>query len=742
MQKNLFSLLCAALLMGTMQMTAGNKFNIKEITDGDFKSETLDEVTPLKDGETYSQISADEKQIVTYSFRTGKQTKVLFDVDHANLSDGKKIEKVEGYIISPDAKYILIQTDTKKIYRRSFTAEYYIYHVADNKIAPLSKNGAQQTPLFSPDGKSIAFVRDNNIFLIDIQNGNKEIQITKDGKRNEVINGIPDWVNEEEFSTARSMVFSADSKMICWIRYDESKVKEYSMQLFKGMEPERTEYAEYPGWYTYKYPVPGENNSDIAVYSYEIKSKKTQQIQVPLDKDGYIPRVIMTKDPQKIAVLTFNRHQDDLRIYMANPYTSECRMVIEDKSDKYVKEEGMEGICFTDHHILLPSERDGYNHLYLYDMDGKLIRKIGKGNFVISDVYGYDEATGNVYYASNEKGVTQQHVYVSDKTGKTVCLTNNVGWNEAIFSQGYHYFINTYSNMNQPSVYTICNNTGKTLVTLIDNSKLKNKLKGYDMAKKEFFSFVTSEGVTLNGWMIKPVDFDATKKYPVVMYQYGGPGNQQVLDRWSLGACGHGAIYEEYLAQQGFICVCVDGRGTGGRGADFEKCTYLRLGELESKDQVETALYMGSQPYVDKDRIGIWGWSYGGWNTLMSMSEGRDVFKAGVAVAPPTNWRFYDSIYTERYMRTPKENQSGYDDVCPIARVGRLHGALLICHGLADDNVHFQNTAEYTEALVQADKDFKENVYINRNHSIYGGNTRNHLFRQITDFLKGELQNH
>ena len=736
MWKRYFSLLCVAILTDMIQVTAGNKLTIKDITNDVFKSEALDEVTPLMDGETYAQISADGKQILAYSFKTGKQVKVLFDTNDASL-DNNKIDKVEGYIISPDARRILIQTKTKKIYRRSFMAEYYIYNISDRKIVPLSNGGAQQTPLFSPDGKSVAFVRYNNIYIVK---DGKEKQITTDGKRNEIINGIPDWVNEEEFSTARSMVFTADSKMICWIRYDETKVKEYSMPLFKGLEPEKTEYAEYPGWYKYKYPVPGEKNSDVGVFSYDIMSCKTCKMSVPLDSDGYIPRIIMTMDPAKIAVLTFNRHQDDLRIYMTNPKTAESRMVIQDRSDKYVKEEGIEGLCFTNKHILLPSERDGYNHLYLYDLNGKLIRKIGNGNFVISDVYGYDEATGSAYYASNEKGVAEQQIYVTYTDGKTERLTDNVGWNDAIFSEGYRYFINTYSNINQPPVYTIRKNTGKMSVVLINNKSLSNKLGEYDISKKEMFSFTTSEGVKLNGWMIKPVDFDASKKYPVIMYQYGGPGNQQVLDKWGIGALGQGAIYEEYLAQQGFICVCVDGRGTGGRGADFEKCTYLRLGEKESEDQVETAMYLGLQPYVDKDRIAIWGWSYGGWNTLMSMSEGRDVFKAGVAVAPPTNWRFYDSVYTERYMRTPAENKSGYDDICAIARVKNLHGALLICHGLADDNVHFQNTAEYTEALVQADKDFKENVYINRNHSIYGGNTRNHLFRQITDFLIEKLK--
>ena len=583
-------------------------------------------------------------------------------------------------------------------------------------------------------------MRDNNIFLVKLLYDNAESQVTKDGKRNEVINGIPDWVNEEEFATNSSMVFTADSKQICWIRYDESAVKEYSMQMFKGSNPSMDEYADYPGFYSYKYPVAGGENSKVAVYSYDIKSRQTRKMQLPLDADGYIPRIKMTSDPTKVAIFTLNRHQDNLSIYMANPLSTVCQLVIQDKVDKYFKEEAMANIKITDRHILMPSDRDGYMHLYLYTLGGQLKRRVTRGNYEVTDVYGYDEATGDVYYAANELGPQDKQVYVAHQNGKTERLTAREGYNSATFSSGYKYFINTWSDINTPVVYTLNNNSGKVLSTLVDNKGLKEKLAAYDLGTRELFSFTTSEGVKLNGWMVKPAGFDASRRYPVIMYQYGGPGNQQVLNSWNIGMCGQGALLEQYMAQQGYIVVCVDGRGTGGRGAEFEKCTYLRLGELEAKDQVETALWLGSQPYVDKNRIGIWGWSYGGWNTLMSMSEGRPVFRAGVAVAPPTSWRYYDTVYSERYMRTPKENPSGYDEVNPMARVDKLSGALLICHGLADDNVHFQNTAEYTEALVQADKDFKENIYTNRNHSIYGGNTRNHLFRQIVNFFNAEMK--
>ena len=725
------------MCLACLSMYAGEKLDLKAITRGEFSQESMTAVRPMADGETYTQISADGKQIVSYSFRTGRQETVVFD---AATARGGQVSRVEGYIMSPDGRRILIQTQTKPIYRRSFTATYYIYDIRNNKLEPLSDGGPQQTPVFSPDGNQIAFVRDNNIFLVKLLYDNAESQVTKDGKRNEVLNGIPDWVYEEEFSTNSSMVFSADSKQILWIRYDESDVRQFPLQLYKGLAPENTDYAEYPGAYIYKYPVPGQVNSKVSVHSFDIKSHQTRRIELPLDADGYIPRIMATSDPTKIAIFTLNRHQDMLRIYMANPLSTVCQLAIEDKVDKYVKEETFEEVKITDKHILLPSERDGYNHLYLYNLNGQLLRQIVKDNYVVQHVYGFDEQTGDAFFAATPNGPTDQQVMVAHANGKTEVLSQKAGVNNAVFSSNFKYFINTWSDLNHPKQFTLCQTNGKVLQTLIDNHELVQKLSAYDLGTKELFYFTTSEGVQLNGWMVKPKDFNPMKKYPVIMYQYGGPGNQQVLNEWGIGMSGNGAILEQYLCQQGYLCVCVDNRGTGGRGAEFEKCTYLRLGELEARDQVETALWLGSQSYVDKERIGIWGWSYGGWNTLMSMSEGRPVFRAGVAIAPPTCWRFYDSIYTERYMRTPQENKVGYDEVNPIARASLLHGALLLCHGLADDNVHYRNTAEYVEALVQADKDFRQLVYTNRNHSIFGGNTRNHLFRQAVNHFNATLK--
>ena len=733
---NKLFVMCIMMLLATSNVSADNKITLKDVTGKTFTPKYITGVDPIKGTDRYASISNDGRQIIEYAFKTGNQTRVLFDIANTH---GESIKQLDGYTLSPDGKRMLIQTNTHKIYRRSFTADYYIYTIQSKKLEKLSTGGPQQIPTWSPDGNQIAFVRDNNIFLVKLLYDNAESQITKDGKFNEIINGVPDWVYEEEFSTNRSLCFTADSRMLCWIKYDERKVKEYSLQLFMGSHPTMKANEVYPGTYTYKYPKAGEDNSIVSVWSYEIQTHKTNRLQVPLEADGYIPRIKSTNDANRIIVFTMNRHQDVLNLYAVNPRTTLSQLLIKEQGDKYVKEEAMEGIAIGQNSILLPSDRDGYMHLYLYNMNGSLIRKIGDGNYDITSIYGYDETTGDVYYQAAGINPHDRQIFVSHKNGKTERLTDTNGWNKAIFSGDYKYFLNTWSNYNTPYVFTIRDSKGKVLSTPVDNKELKGKVKTYGFNGRETFSFTTSEGVKLDGWMVKPKDFDTNKKYPVILFQYSGPGSQQVIDAWNAGSMGNGGAFDYYLAQQGFIVVCVDGRGTGGRGATFEKCTYLRIGELESRDQVETALWLGKQSYIDKERIGIWGWSFGGFNTLMSMSEGRPVFKAGVAVAPPTNWRYYDTIYTERYMRTPKENGSGYA-TNPIQRANALHGALLICHGMADDNVQPQNTMEYTEALIQADKDFKENIYTNRNHGIYGGNSRTHLLRQISNRFSEHLK--
>lgn len=724
-----------ALFMLTAHVSAGGKITIPDITSGKFAAKTVNGINPIEGTDTYARISDDGKRVDCYSFKTGKLLRNLFDVSNTM---GKKIDSFDGYILSPDGTRMLIQTKTKSIYRRSFTAVYYLYNIASRKLEPLSDGGPQQVPVWSKDGLQVAFVREGNIYLVKLLYDNAEVQVTKDGKFNEVINGLPDWVNEEEFGFNRALTFNADGTMICWLRYDEKDVKTYSLQMYKGMKPEKQENAVYPGFYSYKYPKAGEDNSKVTAWSYDIKSHRISKLQVPLDADGYMPRIKATDDASKVVVYTMNRHQDELCLYSVNPRSTVAQLIVKEHVEKYVKEEAMEAVTFIGNNVLLPSDRSGFMKLYIYSMNGQLHRTIG-GDYDITAVYGYDAKTGDVYYQAAALGPSDRQVYVAHKNGKTVRLSDKKGWNTALFSGDYQYFVNTWSGYNTPYVVTTRDNNGRVISTLQDNADLKAKVAESGFAKREPFSFTTSEGVQLNGWILKPLNFDASKRYPVIMHQYSGPGSQQVTDSWNAGSMGQGGAFDSYLAQQGFIVVSVDGRGTGGRGADFEKCTYLKIGDLESKDQVEAALYLGSLPFVDKDRIGIWGWSYGGFNTLMSMSEGRGVFRAGVAIAPPTSWRFYDSIYTERYMRTPKENPDGYD-VNPIVRAQKLHGALLLCHGTADDNVHPQNSYEYAEALVQADKDFREVYYTNRNHSIYGGNTRNHLLRQVANFFVTELK--
>ena len=733
--KRLILICTTFLMMFVSSVSAAQKLTIADVTSSKFAPKVVSGINPIEGTDTYARISDDGKRIVTYSFKTGRELSVLFDV---NNTMGEKIKSFDGYTMSPDGTRMLIQTKTNYIYRRSYTAVHYIYTIASRKLERLSDGGPQQVPTWSSDGQQVAFVREGNIFLVKLLYDNAEIQVTKDGKFNEVINGIPDWVNEEEFGFNRALTFNADGTMLCWIRYDESKVKTYSLQMYKGMRPEHSEYTDYPGFYSYKYPKAGQDNSVVTAWSYDIKSRKTLRLNVPIDADGYMPRIKSTVDPNRIVVYTMNRHQDQLCLYAVNPRTTVAQLLIKESVPKYVQESAVEAIKFVGNNIILPSDRSGYMNLYIYNMNGHLQRTIG-GKFDITEVYGYDAKTGDVYYQAAALAPTDRQVYVNHKNGKTECLTDAEGWNSALFSGDFQYFINTWSDYNTPYVYTTRTRSGKVISTLQDNSQLRQTIKDYGFCKREAFSFTTSEGVTLNGWMLRPLDFDASKRYPVIMHQYSGPGSQQVKNAWNAGSMGQGGAYDSYLAQQGFIVVSVDGRGTGGRGAEFEKCTYLNLGDLESRDQVETALYLGTLPYVDKDRIGIWGWSYGGFNTLMSMSEGRPVFRAGVSIAPPTNWRFYDSVYTERYMRTPKENPDGYA-TNPIERASKLHGALLLCHGTADDNVHPQNMYEYSEALVQADKDFRELLYTNRNHGIYGGNTRNHLLRQVAQFFMTELK--
>ena len=725
-------MLCLCALFSSAQQVT-----LQEVATGAYRTEGIYGIKPMLDGEHYTQISRDRKKIVKYSFKTGKEVATIFDVSTArNIT----LKSFDDYIMSPDESKILIQTETKAIYRRSYTAVHYIFNVRNNTLETLSDGGPQQVPLFSPDGNQIAFVRDNNIFLVKLLFGNSESQVTKDGKFNHVLNGIPDWVYEEEFGFNRAFDFSADGTMLAYIRFDESQVPMYSFPWYKGLKPSLDEYSVYPGAYEYKYPMPGVDNSKVTVHTFDIKSKVTRQMDLPLDADGYIPRIQFTDNPDVLAISTLNRHQNRFDLYFANPRSTLCKLVVRDEAEQYIKEEAYGNLSFYPENFVMMSERDGYNHLYLYSAGGNLIKQITKGEFEVKEYIGWDKKTNTYYYSSNEGSPLRTAIYKIDAKGRKTKLSTHEGTNRAIFSKSMKYFINTFSNISTPPLITINDNTGKELITLVDNQRLKDKIASMTLPSKEFFTFKTSDGVELNGWMIKPANFDPNKKYPVIMHQYSGPGSQQVLDRWNIGSRGDNGMFEAYMADRGFISVCVDGRGTGGRGAAFEKCTYLSLGVKEARDQVETALYLGSLPYVDAKNIGIWGWSFGGYNTLMSMSEGTPVFKAGVAIAAPSDWRFYDTVYTERFMRTPKENMEGYEASSAMNRVNNLHGALLLIHGTADDNVHLRNASEYSEALVQADKQFDMHIYTNRNHSIRGGNTTKHLLTRVTNFFIEHLK--
>ncbi len=739
MKQRLTILLLLALCLPLLAAAQGKKaLTLQEVVRGAFYPDNIYGVIPIPgDGEHYSQMNAEGTQVLKYSFKTGQQVEVLFDAATARECPFKRFD---SYSFSPDGSTLLIATDVTPIYRRSYTAVHYLYSLKrnaegriDNKVERLSDGGPQQVPVFSPDGSMVAFVRDNNIFLVKRLYGNSESQVTTDGQRNQVLNGIPDWVYEEEFAMNRALEFSADSKMLAYVRWDESAVPSFSFPLYAGEKPHLTDYEKYPGAYTYKYPKTGEANSKVTVHTFDIKTKVTRTLKLPLEDDGYIPRIRFTRDANKLAVLTLNRHQNRLDLYMADPRSTICRLALRDETDTYIKESTFDNIRFYDGHFTFMSERSGFNHLYWYDLNGNLVKQVTKGEFEVKDFLGYDGKTGTFYYTSNEGSPLRQAVWKTDRQGRKKRLSAREGINTAQFSTDMKYFLNRYTSLDTPTVITLCDNTGSELATLVDNAALREKLAGYALPTKEFFTFNTSDGTTLNGWMMKPADFDEDKKYPVIMYQYSGPGSQEVLDRFSIS-------WETYMASQGYIVACVDGRGTGGRGAAFEKCTYLNLGVREAHDQVEAAIYLGLQPYVDKERIGIWGWSFGGYMTLMSMSEGTPVFKAGVAVAAVTDWNYYDTIYGERFMRTPQENADGYQASSAFTRAEKLHGDLLLVHGLADDNVHFQNCAEYAEHLVQLGKPFDMQVYTNRNHSIFGGNTRLHLYTKLTNFFNLHLK--
>ena len=703
--------------------TGGKPVELKDITGGKFRQVTsVGEMRSLPDGEYYTAMNNERSMIIKYSYRSGNAVDTLFNVNTARECT---FDKFDGYEISSTGHHILVWCETEPIYRRSFKSVVYDYDVRRNYVKPISESKSKlMIPTYSPDGRMCAFVRDNNIWIRKFD-FDTEVQVTKDGELNKILNGITDWVYEEEFAVTNLMAWSPDSEYLAFVRSDESDVKEYSMQMYGE--------GTYPSYYNFKYPKAGEKNSTVTLHSYCVQTRDTKHLDVPLDEDGYIPRITFTKNSDQLAVMTLNRQQNLFNMYYVNPKSGVSRLILREENKCYVDSEWLKSIQFLNNGFLYVSEQDGYSHIYMYSPTGVMQRQVTKGNWDVTQLLGIDEATKTVYYESAEESPMQRAVYKVDAKGVKTKLSTEKGTNNAQFSANFAYYVNRYSNANTPMKITVNETkTNKVLRTLQDNAALNERLAKYNFAKKEFFTVNTASGVELNAWMVKPLNFDENKRYPVLMFQYSGPNSQQVLDSYSFD-------WERYLSTKDILVVCVDGRGTGARGEAFRKCTYMNMGDLESKDQVEAAHALAELPYVDGNRMAIWGWSFGGYNTLMALTVGKGTFKVGIAVAPPTDWRYYDTVYTERFMRTPQENQRGYDLTSPLKRVNELQGKLLLIHGTADDNVHFKQTMDYAEALVQANKQFDMHVYRDRNHGIYGGNTRYHLYTKMSNYLFDNL---
>ncbi|MFD2572626.1 S9 family peptidase [Spirosoma soli] len=694
---------------------------------GVFTQRTVQGVNWMKTGGFYTTLDAGK--VVKFSITTGQPVETLFDQNQATVSGvGQKIQ-LEGYQLSADERKLLITTEEEPIYRRSSKAQFYVYDLSTKQLNPLSRHGKQQFATFSPDGKRAAFVRDNNLFSVDLATG-AETKLTTDGKRNAVINGAADWVYEEEFSMARAFEWSPDSKRIAWIRFDESRVPEYDMQLWGGL---------YPVEYRFKYPKAGEANSLVTVWVADVSTGKKVQAQTGTETDIYLPRIQWTKSPNLLSIRRLNRLQNKLDLLHVNATTGQATTVLSESSPTYVDLEFTDDLTYLQDgkSFVWSSERSGYKHLYLYDMTGRLIRPISLGDFEAFNIVGIDEKNQVIYYLSTEVSPLERHLYRIGLDGKNKQrLTTQAGTYTANFSPDFAYYLLYHSSTNSPTTVSLREAKGTADVRVLEsNDALKNRLAGYALAPKQFFQAKAADNTPLNGWMIKPMNFDSTKKYPVLMFVYGGPGSQTVKNDWDT----RDFFWYQTLAQKGYIVVSVDGRGTGARGNAFRTVTYAQLGKLETEDQIASARYLKTLPYVDPTRVGIWGWSYGGYMTALCMTLGADVFKAGISIAPVTNWRFYDSIYTERYLKRPQENASGYDDNSPVTHAAKLRGPFLLVHGTGDDNVHFQNSVALENALIAAGKQFQSFYYPNRNHGIYGGNTRLHLYQMMTDFIEKNL---
>jgi dipeptidyl-peptidase-4 len=715
----LFLLLC-------LTVTGQQKITIEQIYNGTFRAQGMDELQSMKNTNQYTVLNPDRvsrsMQIDLYDFATLKKTATLIDTKNfPALSDG-----IDSYTFSSDEKLILIANNSNQIFRHSFTADYYLYTIESKQLTKLFDFQVQE-PTFSPDGKKIAYAKENNLYVYDLAT-KQSTPVTTDGKKNSIINGITDWVYEEEFAFVKAFDWSADSKKLAYIRFDESEVPEFSMSIFQK--------ELYPTVETFKYPKAGEKNSAVSLHIYDVNAATVKTVNLGNYNDFYIARMKWTNDANVLSAQVLNRHQDNLDLLFIDGNSGAAKVVLNEKDKAYV--DVTDNLTFLKNNSFIwTSEKDGFNHIYWYDKNGKLKNQVTKGKWEVTSYYGFDEKTNTIFYQSVENGSVNRAIYSINLNGKNkLLLSKNTGTNAATFSPNFEFYINTFSTANQPTTYTLnAVKTGKQLQVIEDNQALASKLKDFNLPSKEFFVLKTEKGNELNAWIIKPKDFDASKKYPVFMYQYSGPGSQQVNNEWNSA--------DDYwfmmLAQQGYIVACVDGRGTGFKGADFKKVTQKELGKYEVEDQIDAAKVIGNYTYVDKSRIGIWGWSYGGFMASNCILKGADVFKMAIAVAPVTNWRFYDSVYTERYMQTPQENASGYDENSPINHVDKLKGKFLLIHGSGDDNVHVQNSMQMMEALIQANKQFDSQIYPDKNHGIYGGKTRVQLYTKMTNFIKENL---
>jgi len=660
--------------------------------------------------------------IVKHSYKTGEvistlvQSKDLSALSETDISIG-------NYQFNSDESQILIATETESIYRHSSRSFYYVYDIAQKKFHQLAETKVRYAT-FSPKGNNVAYVVGNNMYVRDLGSGQTK-QITKDGEKNHIINGGLDWVYEEEFSFARGFFWSAEGDYLAYYKFDESQVPEFSMDVYGS--------GLYPQPEVFKYPKAGEKNAEVEVWIYDVKADKHTQVIKDFDYE-YIPRLKWTKQNNNLCVYSMNRLQNHLTLHKVDASTGNSTVWYEEKDEAYV--EITDDIRFLENgSFIWSSDMSGYNHMYLIDANGKVKKQITTGDWDVTEFYGINEDKGILYYQSAEVHATERNVYsVSIKGKNKKLLTPEKGTHDAEFSNSFDYYFSTFSNSETPTKVTLKNTADQEVREIKNNERTVNTLSEFNIQPKEFFTFKTESGIELNAWMLKPADFDENKKYPVFMHVYGGPGSQEVLNNYD----GFNGMWFQMLAQKGYIVVSVDNRGTGARGRDFKKITYKDLGHFEIIDQIESAKYLATLPYVDGDRIGIWGWSYGGY--MSSNCIFRDnIFKAAIAVAPVTNWKFYDSIYTERYNGLPADNDAGYEDNSPINFTKGLEGKFLLVHGSADDNVHVQNTMRLIEALVQADKQFDLFIYPDKNHGIYGGNTRMHLYVKMTNFILENL---